>query len=56
MEDEEPKVEVTAFVCVMNTCEHDWSGPAVPYGDCGETVTCSKCGMYAITWSIMFLP
>jgi hypothetical protein len=51
---------VTAFVCGRRWCqkegqEHDWSGPAVEF-DGGASVTCARCGIDAMTDSLMRLP
>jgi hypothetical protein len=43
--------EITVFVCGKK-CEHVWDGPMVEF-DGGESVTCSKCGEWAINVSMM---
>jgi hypothetical protein len=43
--------EITVFVCGVK-CEHVWVGPVVEL-DNGATLTCSKCGAWAIDVSLM---
>ena len=53
MADRDPrKEEVTVFVCGVKTCKHVWDGPQVEFEN-GATVTCSKCGEWAINVSMM---
>jgi hypothetical protein len=48
---EDPKL--TIFVCNVK-CDHLWDGPVVEFEDgLGATVTCSKCGAWAINVSLM---
>lgn len=42
----ETKDEITMFVCGQK-CNHEFDGPIVEY-DHGATVTCSKCGAWAV--------
>jgi hypothetical protein len=39
--------------CSDGTENHDWSGPVQRFGN-GGTVTCAKCGMAAIDYSMWF--
>lgn len=59
-DDEKPKEEITVFSCGGDRCPkggvHEWDGPFVKLGDTGESVTCSKCGLAHIDWSMMNLP
>ena len=39
------------------SCEHDFTGPVVEFDEGrGGTVTCKKCGMWAINHDIWVLP
>lgn len=46
--------------CPDGPCEHVWDGPmtpAAPFGVVsGESVTCSKCGIQAITHDLWTMP
>jgi hypothetical protein len=49
--------DVTVFVCGRRWCqkegqEHSWDGPTVEFPG-GATVTCSRCGLDAMTHTLM---
>lgn len=46
--------EITVHVCGVKR-EHAWDGPVVEF-EGGATVTCSKCGEWAINVAILELP
>jgi hypothetical protein len=37
------------------SCEHKWDGPTVRFEN-GASVTCSRCGMDAMSHSLMVMP
>ena len=42
---------------LQDRCEHRWDGPWVDHDDGrGGSVTCSKCGMDAMSWSMRVGP
>jgi hypothetical protein len=47
---DEPKKELTLFLCGPTKCEHDYSKwePIIENGrECGGTAVCAKCGQSA---------
>ena len=51
------KQKITLHICGSKKCKHVWDGPEVSFktdgGGSGGTVTCSKCGEWAINHSMM---
>ena len=56
MTEPKKKEPITVFTCGPPKCEHVWDGPGIEWttenGGGGESATCSKCGVDAMSVSI----
>lgn len=52
MADKPSEPAITIHVCGVK-CDHEWIGPQIELEGVGATLTCSKCGAWAINVSLM---